>query len=221
MSLRVLPTLFRLDIGSMSNGADWMVGYGTLLQGVCAFLTVVVLGAGFYATWRQLKESEQNTAAQNVLARFEKYQSINDEFEADEEIGRVRTAASEDENACKANRIDVILKGDNLVNVSYDDRYKYMAFYEQLALMIQSKLITEDIAFYIFGFELIQTVFGTAILRTVFGDMLLEGRYNPNFWKDNDSPDDPYWGLFKSFAEDMLAYQTRYPSKFPVKTFSF
>ena len=79
-----------------------------------------------------------------------------------------------------------------------------MSFYEQIALMVQSGLITEDAAFYIYGFELMKA----------YDDL--------GFWQNNDPKDDKYWQLFHNLYQRTHAYLDKYKDQpFPVGIFTF
>jgi hypothetical protein len=145
------------------------------------------------------------SVANNALARFEKYQSINEYFEESKETSRVRNAADNDYNAQVSGNNSIILSGSNWKVVQKDDKYLFISHYEQMALILQTGLITEDIVFYVYGYELIK----------------VDG--NDNFWKNNDSREDPYWKLYKHFCEEMLAYRERYKPEFqfPVSKYKF
>jgi hypothetical protein len=120
----------------------------------------------------------------NALDRFNKFLVINKEFETDKCILKVRDAAEKKDWA----------------GVTKDDKYYFMTFYEQLALMMQSKLIMKSIVFYYYGFELIR----------IYKD--------EKFWEGNDSKEDPFWRLFAEIYAQMTRYRDDHPDgKYPVK----
>jgi hypothetical protein len=72
--------------------------------------------------------------------------------------------------------------------LDYKDKATFLGFYEQLALMHNSKLITDEVVHYMFGHY--------AIL--CYDDQ--------NFWNDVNR-DGYYWSLFIDFAKRMKAIE--------------
>lgn len=80
----------------------------------------------------------------------------------------------------------------NLIDIPYKRKLKILGFYEELALMVNSKLIKKEVAFYMFAYHAIR----------IWGS-----KY---FWTGRDFEIDKssiYWSLFKKFALDMIDYQ--------------
>jgi hypothetical protein len=155
------------------------------LVGVASFLLAIV---GAYIAYRSYQQRTAEIASKNKLDRFNNYLIANTYFENDKNINAVRDAA----------------ESGNWSTVTKDHRYYFMAFYEQVALMMQSGLISEDAAFYIYGFE------------------LMRAYEDPEFWHNNDPKDDKYWELLRHLYERMFKYSKRYEDRpFPVKDFTF
>src|SRR5271169_3648859 len=91
----------------------------TAIIGVATLVLAVV---GAVLAYRSYKQRTDEIAAQNKLDRFKNYLVANQVFETDKGILSVRNAA----------------ESGNWSTVSKDDRYDFMSFYEQLALMMQS-----------------------------------------------------------------------------------
>lgn len=68
-----------------------------------------------------------------------------------------------------------------LRDIDIQDKYAFLAFYEEIALMLNSGLIGEDIAHYMFGYIAIACY------------------DSEGFWSDEDK-NDLYWSLFSDFA---------------------
>ena len=71
-----------------------------------------------------------------------------------------------------------------LINIDLQDKYIFLAFVEKIALMLNSGLISEDIAHYMFGYIAIACY------------------DNEAFWNDDKNlrKNDPYWSLFCDFC---------------------
>ncbi len=81
-----------------------------------------------------------------------------------------------------------------LAGLSYSEKYQFLAFFESVALMVNSRLLREDVAQYMFSYYAI---------------LCYESR---NFWSDI-SKESQYWSLFCSFARRMKALESRYANK--------
>ncbi len=99
-----------------------------------------------------------------------------------------------------------LLETDNerLRNLSYKIKLKFLGFYEELALMVNSRLIKKEVAFYMFAYHAIR---------------IWESK---NFWFFDDTGDNTirevnresiYWSLFKKFSSDMSEYQKYFIKK--------
>lgn len=75
-----------------------------------------------------------------------------------------------------------------LLNVSSQDKRDLLGLFEEVALMMNSRLISKDIAHYMFGSYAIQCE---------------RSKY---FWNNVDH-DNLYWSLFRDFVDQMIAYE--------------
>lgn len=66
-----------------------------------------------------------------------------------------------------------------LRGIALSEKTDFLGFLEEIALMVNSKLITKTVAHYMFGFYAIRCW------------------ENDNFWTDKLHKNDPYWVLFK------------------------
>lgn len=87
---------------------------------------------------------------------------------------------------------------ERLRNLPYKIKLKFLGFYEELALMVNSGLIKKEVAFYMFAYHAIR---------------IWESN---NFWFFNNTRETSssefnresiYWSLFKKFTLDMCEYQ--------------
>ena len=72
-----------------------------------------------------------------------------------------------------------------VATVSYDDKLRFLGFFEKVALMLNSGLVRKEVAHYMFAYY--------AILSY----------NNPLFWQNMDK-NSYYWSLFCSFSKDMI-----------------
>jgi hypothetical protein len=75
--------------------------------------------------------------------------------------------------------------------VPWEKREALLAFYEEIALAVQSDLLHEDTANYMFGYYAVKIKTST------------------HFWIGLDDPKEGYWKLFRDFAERMEAQQKK------------
>lgn len=108
---------------------------------------------------------------QNAMRRLELFQSMRKRFEESAPIQRVREALESE-------------KEDSLAALSKKDKVDFLAFYEDLALMVDSGLMRSEIAQYWFSFY------------------ILMANDEQGFWADLDA-NLPYWKVVRQFATDM------------------
>ncbi len=72
--------------------------------------------------------------------------------------------------------------------MSFRDKFVFLGLFEELALLMRSRLVKPEVAHYMYGYYAIQC------LRS------------KGFWRGALPPDEQsvYWLLFKEFAEEML-----------------
>jgi hypothetical protein len=110
---------------------------------------------------------------QNALRRFEAFEKLRQLARTDEEIKEVIDCIRNEETA-------------KLVSIEKRKKLKVLSYYEQIALMHESGLITTSVAHYMFGFYCVRC---------------LESK---EFWKNiEDHKYDYYWSLFIRFANLM------------------
>lgn len=78
----------------------------------------------------------------------------------------------------------------DLKHASIQDRRNLVGFLEEVALLVDSKIIREDVAYYMFGY---------------YVNLIYKSE---NFWEGLDR-EGPYWQVFRKFAERMKDHQPR------------
>ena len=148
---------------------------------------VAVLGVGGGIVSYSLRTRE--LASKNSLDKFHNYTALNALYEEDSQCKAIRDAAG---------------GHTDWSEVDDGDRFGFMAIYEQIALMLQSGLLSEDVAFYSYGYN------------------LLKAYRDPNFWNNVVRKDDKYWELTLRLFDRFERYEDRYKGKsFPVEEFQF
>ena len=107
---------------------------------------------------------------QNSLKRFEKYQAMNETYSTSITLTSMR-------DALRAG-------GEPLEKYDVIEKYKFMAFYEDIAMMCQSGLMRMEVAAYLFGYDA-----RLAASNSTFAANLGNAREDPN------------WTLFWSFCD--------------------
>jgi len=81
-----------------------------------------------------------------------------------------------------------------LANRPFKEKRELLGFFEDIALMANSKLIREHVVHYMFGYYMIRCW------------------ESNNFWK-NLNRDSKYWALFRHFAEEMKKFENTFVFK--------
>jgi hypothetical protein len=115
---------------------------------------------------------------QNALKRFEKFVELEQLFYSDEIY-----------NIC------MLLERDNtqLATIDVKEKQKFLGFYEQIAIMHNSKLLRSNIAHYMYGYYAVRCL-DSQNFWTEPADTERKG------YMDKDSP---YWRVFRTFASEM------------------
>jgi hypothetical protein len=79
----------------------------------------------------------------------------------------------------------------NLLNVSYEDKVKFLGFMEQIALLVNSKLLSLELASYVYGYY------------------VLRCSSSVNFWSNDMDKGSEFWNLFFSFSEKIKQIDTK------------
>ena len=105
--------------------ANGITAFGTL---IAAFGGLGMLGWGIYEYSRQ-----------NTQKRAELFRELRSRFQARENLQKLRLLLSEGDP-------------EELAKVPFAERKEFLAFLEEVALSVNSKLLSEDVAFYMFGY---------------------------------------------------------------------
>jgi hypothetical protein len=170
---------------------DWLLAdrqvvafLGATFTAICGFC------AWLFAYWREIKRRN-----------FETFFKMRGEFRTNERFGRVFKALNGDPATMrpKSGPIGALLgrKDDGspeitLDQISHDDAEEFAGFLEEVAILVQSKVISPKLAHYFFGYYAIVVV------------------NNPSFMeKIEDEETREYWGLLRSFSKLMEREQKR------------
>jgi len=84
---------------------------------------------------------------------------------------------------------------EEITKVSHTDKSNFLVFFEEIAMMMNSKIISKEIVQYMFGFYAIKCW------------------ECDNFWKGDLDRNDPYWHLFKEFASNLQKKEGQFKTK--------
>jgi hypothetical protein len=87
-----------------------------------------------------------------------------------------------------------------LESLSFEKKLDFLGFYEQLAMMVESGLIRRKVAHYMYGYYAIACLDSDV------------------FWNE-ENRNDPYWYLFRNFAEQSKLYMSALRRKFKPKEY--
>ena len=151
-------------IDFLRGHAKIIIDFVTLLLGVSAFLRAMYV-------YRQQKHRDHQLAeASDRLKRFEKFQEMQRRFNEDKSIARVLRFLYPSQYPGQT------------ADVSEADKFAFMGFYEEIAIMINSRLISADLAYWTIGLD-------------------ASNFYNTEQAYRNDRT----WTLFNSFAQKVAA----------------
>jgi hypothetical protein len=111
---------------------------------------------------------------QNRIKRYEKYVELEKTFDEDETFVRLINLLENDD--------------PELNKLKIEDKYQYLGFIEHVAIAVSNRIITEDVAFNMFGYYAIRA------------------HDSANFAKvgcDKIDFDSIYWRIFKQFVQRM------------------
>jgi len=111
--------------------------------------------------------------------RAEHFFKLRDKYNADATFVKIRET------------IDSTGNNDISHEIKPDEKRKFLGFYEEIAIMVNSKLITEELAFYMFGYYAIN-----GYKLPVFKEYI------------DDEPE--YWEVFKRFVEKMEIQEKKF-----------
>jgi hypothetical protein len=175
--------------GTMSSSASSVPSEGIIIMPTASFtlsdvkdiftiLSVLIAVLTFIAAVIEYRRKNKENERQNALERFNKYQSMQNWFRADPGMWNVIEDAFSRETPTE-------------MCSSWKDRMKFLVFYEQIQLMINSNLMVPDVAYY------------------TFGPHAVEFFEKDGMWQGT-SRDDPDWKLFSVFVENAKDFARRY-----------
>jgi hypothetical protein len=110
-------------------------------------------------------------STQNKIKKYEKYRELRVEFRTSAEFLEMRTLL-EREDA-------------QIGSVTYEKKVRFLGFYEDISILIKNDILSEDLAYYMFGYYAIRCYRSTV------------------FWEEIDKSS-IYWKEFVQFAERMI-----------------
>ena len=131
----------------------------TAIVGVIALIVTVIRAVFEYSK-------------QNLLARFEKYEELSKGWSEDKEIQEIIFLLDDDPHG-------------ELLKMHRSRKEAFVGFYEEIALMLESGIIKQQIAYYMFGYHTIRCY------------------ESKGFWTEEMEIESPYWTLFRRFAKRM------------------
>jgi hypothetical protein len=140
--------------------------------GISAIIATLTLFIGVVAFAKSVLEYVK----QNSLKRFENFQEMRKRFR-DENFQEICYLLEEDD--------------PKLLDLHYKQRRDFLGFYEEIALMHDSRLLKTPIAHYMFGYYAIRCY------------------ESVNFWHGLEK-DSLYWSLFVRFAKQMKEIEDRF-----------
>jgi hypothetical protein len=105
------------------------------------------------------------------LARIQHFSSLKKEFKEDPTINHIRELLEEN--------------NPQLAEVSSQDKWRFLCFFEEINILLRAELITDVLAYYMFGYYAIRCG---------------ENKY---FWSDDFPKNEAYWLLFFDFVARM------------------
>jgi hypothetical protein len=109
---------------------------------------------------------------QNAAKRFEIFQGMNKRFD-DGTFMKIREYLDNDD--------------PELEKFDYTSKHNFVGFFEEIAISVNTKVMSSDVAYYMFGYYAIKCY------------------HSANFWKGAKLliKDSVYWSLFRQFAAEM------------------
>ena len=132
--------------------------------------TIVGVGVALFTFIKAMHEYKQ----QGVQKRAQSYFDVERKFLEDKNLREICILLDTDDH--------------KLSEVPSELKLQFLGFYEQVALMLNSKLIEPEVAHYMFGYYAVRCIDST------------------NFWKGEDK-ESPYWSLFRHFAQRMKEFE--------------
>lgn len=156
-----------LDIKKSSDGL------AQIIQLLAAAVTITGIGTAIKGLLEYSNENKRKRAQQFIEMRHR--------FKENQTIMKICDLLEND---------DVKLK-----DISSRDKIYFLGFYEEVALLMNSKLIKKEIVHYMFGYYAIKC------------------EDSINFWATGVDKTHEYWTTFRRFVEDMKDMTTKFDSK--------
>jgi hypothetical protein len=136
-----------------------------------AGISAIVASLTFLVGVATLIKSVTEYSKQNSLKRFEKYESLSKNWIEDDDIQEIVALLQSGQ-------------GQKLRGFSIRKKEEFVGFFEEIALMVDSRLLKKKIAYYMFGYY------------TILCDE------SEDFWHDLEKSEH-FWSLFRRFTSEM------------------
>lgn len=114
--------------------------------------------------------------------RLELYLKLRERFEEDDLIRDIIHLIEEN--------------SDKLHDLTKKEKFHYVGFFEDVAIIVKAKELNKNLAFYMFGY---------CAIKCYECD---------KFWEKNIEKKSDYWSVFKNFATDMVKIQNEQPEAY-------
>jgi hypothetical protein len=149
---------------------DFITAAPAISAGVGALTFVVAIGTLIKAIIEYQR--------QNAVKRFEKFQEINKRLD-EPNMASLKPLLETD--------------APELMTVPYIQKHDFLGIHEEIAIMVNTKIMKKKVAYYMYGYYAIRCY---------------RSKY---FWEGEETPgrDSIYWSLFNEFAREMLDIETK------------
>lgn len=168
-----------------------------LLQTATDIATIVGIIIGLvtlaYAV-RQFGLSQLQLRGDLAERSAEHFLKLRERFKGDQTLRDICTRLEEEAVAPEGD--EKARSSAALSAIPFEDKRTFLGLLEEVALLVNSKFISMEIAHYMFGYY------------------VLECADSPGFWSDPNSPNEgsAYWKVFFDFAESLRPYQGEFLS---------
>jgi len=156
---------------------DWGFTSEVIRNWAISFSAIVATITFVFNVWEKNKE--------NRLNRLETYLSFEKRFNEQSSFQRFITLLEED--------------NPDLSNEDTLEKYKFLGFLEEISIAVDNKLLSRELAFYMFGYYAIR-----AKESEHFNTLKEDGKIK---W------DSVYWRVAKKFVDDMKKVEDKFASK--------
>lgn len=133
---------------------------------ITAIIAIITAGVGIFTLIKGLREYSM----QGAQKRVDLFLEMRKRFKENADFKKMIILIATD--------------NDELTTIDLREKYNYLGFFDEIAIMVNSGLIRKEVALYTFGYDVLQCW------------------YSKKFWS-NVRRDSLYWITFKHFAEQL------------------